>query len=433
MPMAKADHGRSASKAKQNKKGGDMSTVFSVQDGRRLLLDGKPVAFHASPNFNAGYRIKPTGILLHDTAGHRHGNDALAHFMKPSAQASAHLIVTDEEVPRVIQMVDLDRRAWHAGRSEWHGKADCNSRFIGIELCNPGRLWGTAEGAYPEGFSARFTAAEHGIEQIDSDLHGRPGAWWKPYSKAQIALLHAIVAGLAREFPDIDEVIGHCQVSPGRKVDPTPILYRDHMYSLAQGLSLARKQAARQPASQGHGLSEQTARDVQQRLNVLGYGPLLEDGQIASKSGGAIWAFQTENNLASTGRPDKQTVERLLSDGALPAPIAGRQAVKKKDLTGADPEAAAGNKQAWLGQIQLVLAGASALMALLADLGKQITHLAAAYGGELVILIAVTVLAGVGLSNWTAGRAALSRAYRNWIGGTSHVTTPPARQSAQEG
>ena len=406
--------------------------MFTVHEGRRLLYDGKPVPFHASPNFNRSYRITPAGILLHDTAGHAHGNDAVAHFMKPSAQASAHFIITDEDEPRVIQMVDLDRRAWHAGRSEWNGLPDCNSRFIGIELCNPGRLWGDADGAYPEGFRTKFTVAEHGIQQIDSELHGRKGAWWKPYSAKQIDLLHDLVTALGREFSEITEIVGHCQVAPGRKVDPTPIMYRDHLDALAQTL----RQAALRPpelAPLSRQLSQQRVSDIQEQLNDLGYGPILEDGLIGVKTGGALWAFQAENNLEPTGKADAATLKALFASEARPAPIAGRQAVQKQDLVKSDPDAAAGNTQAWLGQLQLGLAAASAVMALLADLGKHVATVVATYGGETVVMAAVTLLAWFGLNNWTAGRALLSRAYQNWIGGTSNVTLPPEKHTAQEG
>ena len=72
-------------------------------------------------------------------------------------------------------------------------------------------------------------------------------------------------------------------------------------------------------------------------------------------------------------------------------------------------------------------------MAMLADLGKHVATVVATYGGETVVMAAVALLAWFGLNNWTAGRALLSRAYQNWIGGTSNVTLPPEKRTAQEG
>ena len=41
-----------------------------------------------------------------------------------------------------MQMVREKYRAWHAGKSSWHGVADINSRSIDIEIVNPGHALG---------------------------------------------------------------------------------------------------------------------------------------------------------------------------------------------------------------------------------------------------------------------------------------------------
>jgi len=51
-------------------------------------------------------------------------------------RVSAHFIVNRRGV--ITQFVPTGRRAWHAGESEWEGKADCNDYSIGIEMIGDG-------------------------------------------------------------------------------------------------------------------------------------------------------------------------------------------------------------------------------------------------------------------------------------------------------
>lgn len=93
-------------------------------------------------------------------------------------KVSAHFLVRRDG--RVMQFVSCDQRAWHAGRSSWRGREDCNHFSIGIEL---------------EG------------------LEGRA------FETAQYAQLTMLLRALAKHYP-IEEVVGHEDVAPGRKFDP---------------------------------------------------------------------------------------------------------------------------------------------------------------------------------------------------------------------
>jgi AmpD protein len=48
------------------------------------------------------------------------------------AQVSAHFYIRRDG--RVIQFVGCDQRAWHAGRSQWCARENCNDYSVGIEL-----------------------------------------------------------------------------------------------------------------------------------------------------------------------------------------------------------------------------------------------------------------------------------------------------------
>lgn len=96
------------------------------------------------------------------------------------AQVSAHFVI--DRRGRITQFVSCEQRAWHAGRSSWQGRENCNDYSVGIEL----------EGLEGE----RFEAAQYG------------------------ALLTLLIA-LRRRYP-LRAVVGHEHVAPGRKADPGP-------------------------------------------------------------------------------------------------------------------------------------------------------------------------------------------------------------------
>lgn len=95
-------------------------------------------------------------------------------------RVSTHFFVRRDG--EIIQFVSCDRRAWHAGASNWLGRERCNDYSIGIEL----------EGCDECGFEA-----------------------------AQYESLNRLVASLAKHYP-VNHVAGHSDVAPGRKTDPGP-------------------------------------------------------------------------------------------------------------------------------------------------------------------------------------------------------------------
>ena len=95
-------------------------------------------------------------------------------------EVSAHFVIRRDGA--LMQFVDCDRRAWHAGRSCWQGREGCNDYSVGIEL--------------------------EGLEGERFEL-------------AQYARLEQLLRALMRRYP-IQAVVGHEHVAPGRKADPGP-------------------------------------------------------------------------------------------------------------------------------------------------------------------------------------------------------------------
>ncbi|MEL0028262.1 MAG: 1,6-anhydro-N-acetylmuramyl-L-alanine amidase AmpD [Perlucidibaca sp.] len=99
-------------------------------------------------------------------------------------EVSAHLLIRRDG--EVVQYVPFDARAWHAGRSCYQGRENCNDFSIGIEL----------EGCDDQPFDDR---------QYDS--------------------LHDVLRAIWMRYPDTREALtGHSDIAPGRKTDPGPSL-----------------------------------------------------------------------------------------------------------------------------------------------------------------------------------------------------------------
>ncbi|GJM07625.1 MAG: N-acetyl-anhydromuranmyl-L-alanine amidase [marine bacterium B5-7] len=156
--------------------------------------------FHPSPNFNA--RPAPDDVsllIIHNISlpeGQFGGDyiddlflnrlDVNAHpdFQRldlANLKVSSHLVIRRDG--DVIQYVPFHARAWHAGRSSFEGREDCNDYAIGIEL--------------------------EGTDTV-------------PFTPIQYEKMTKIIRILQGCYPKItrDRIVGHCDVAPGRKTDP---------------------------------------------------------------------------------------------------------------------------------------------------------------------------------------------------------------------
>ncbi|MFM2099907.1 MAG: hypothetical protein RLZZ366_1446, partial [Pseudomonadota bacterium] len=70
-----------------------------------------------SPNFDER-GLPVTMVVLHYT-GMQDAASAIARLTDAEAKVSAHYLIAEDG--QIIQMVDEDQRAWHAGRSYWRG------------------------------------------------------------------------------------------------------------------------------------------------------------------------------------------------------------------------------------------------------------------------------------------------------------------------
>lgn len=110
-------------------------------------------------------------------------------------RVSSHLLIRRDG--ELVQFVALDKRAWHAGRSCFHGREACNDFSIGIEL--------------------------EGADHI-------------PYPPRQYQQLAAVCREIMERYPAIREenIVGHCDIAPGRKSDPGPAFDWSRFHALLQ-------------------------------------------------------------------------------------------------------------------------------------------------------------------------------------------------------
>jgi N-acetylmuramoyl-L-alanine amidase len=187
---------------------------MDVNNHRLLKDDGNAVTFDSSPH--QGGNVNPIYLIMHYTAGVS-ASSAISWFNNPIAKASAHLVIDRDGT--ITQMVPFNRIAWHAGKSEWGHLKGMNKYSIGIELACAGKLRKRENGTWVSWSGAVIPTSEVTVAK-HKDEDGTAG--WHEYTEAQIEA--AIKAGLAlhREY-DFDDVLGHDDVSPGRKVDPGPL------------------------------------------------------------------------------------------------------------------------------------------------------------------------------------------------------------------
>lgn len=154
-----------------------------------------------SPNFNDRPDDCPIDLLILHYTGMQSGPEALTHMRNKAAQVSAHYMV--EEDGTIFQLVDEEKRAWHAGVSHWRGNTNINDRSIGIEIVNPGHEWG-----------------------------------YRPFPDVQIKsvvqLCQAILSRHCQITPR--NVIGHSDIAPARKQDPGELFPWSYLASHGIGL-----------------------------------------------------------------------------------------------------------------------------------------------------------------------------------------------------
>lgn len=118
------------------------------------------------------------------------GPSVSAHYLVPDPSDKTYIAAGFKNM-RIFNLVDECERAWHAGVSSWDGRNNLNDTAIGIEI-------------------VYLATDNNGVFTFPS------------YDTTQIDALKGLVINILQRYPDITpaNVIGHSDISPGRKSDP---------------------------------------------------------------------------------------------------------------------------------------------------------------------------------------------------------------------
>lgn len=173
------------------------------------------IPYIKSPNTSGEFKTGlPDTIIIHYTAG-ASAEAAVRTLTDSASKASAHLVVGRDG--SITQLVPFNMIAWHAGQSSYKDRNGFNNYAIGIEIDNAGLLTKTGD-VYQAWFGKTYPANEvveavHRNETIPR--------FWHTYTEQQIAAVELICRQLITTY-NIKVILGHEEISPGRKIDPGP-------------------------------------------------------------------------------------------------------------------------------------------------------------------------------------------------------------------
>ncbi|MEX0769199.1 MAG: N-acetylmuramoyl-L-alanine amidase [Balneolaceae bacterium] len=164
-----------------------------------------------SGTFNSGL---PDTVVIHYTAG-SNALSTIHTFKESGIQASAHVVVDSDG--NLTQMVPFNEIAWHAGKSSWHDRSGLNRYSIGIEIVNAGKLVKSGD-TYQSWFGRTYPE-----EEVIKAVHRNEDqpSYWHRYNEKQIDAVFNLCKTLMSAY-DIRFILGHEEISPGRKIDPGP-------------------------------------------------------------------------------------------------------------------------------------------------------------------------------------------------------------------
>ena len=144
-------------------------------------------------------------IILHYTAL----DEDKSVMVLTQQSVSAHYLVNDMDDNEIYQLVDENKRAYHAGISAWRKDKMLNDTSIGIEIVNSGYV---------------------------TDADGTK--IFPDFSPKQVRKIAALVKDLADRYMIAPtNILGHSDIAPTRKQDPGPKfpwkqLYEDHQIGM---------------------------------------------------------------------------------------------------------------------------------------------------------------------------------------------------------
>ncbi|MBG0515942.1 N-acetylmuramoyl-L-alanine amidase [Elizabethkingia meningoseptica] len=232
------------------------------------IVTAKPMGYEVTKNYfpSIGQNFRQRYLILHYTAL----NNDRSIFALTQQGLSAHYLVNDIDDKEIYQIVDENKRSYHAGVSSWRKDSNLNDTSIGIEISNMG-----------------FTTDASG-QRVFADF--------PDYQFRKVAALAKDIVQRYNIPPT--NVLAHSDIAPTRKQDPGPKfpwkrLYDE--YQIGMWYDDSTRAALLTQIESGNFESERNTPPfiylVQSQLQALGYAIDLS-GQWDNQTKLVIQAFQ---------------------------------------------------------------------------------------------------------------------------------------------
>jgi len=146
-------------------------------------------------------------LVQHATEGWADGVEVMR-----SRNVSAHFLIQRDG--QIIQCVPCNQIAYHAGRSQWRDP-NTGKMYDGLKSCSIGIKHANIMDLERENYPSTMGAmAGKPIPRVTIN-----GKKWEIYTEAQLAASEALSKVLVEHY-HLDDIVGHRDISPGRKSDP---------------------------------------------------------------------------------------------------------------------------------------------------------------------------------------------------------------------
>ncbi|MCC9662356.1 penicillin binding protein PBP4B [Pseudoalteromonas sp. MB41] len=243
--------------------------------GAALLVSCASNQYTFTQSANYSHRVK--FLVMHYTAiDYEKSMRALvdegglsSHYLLPESGDSSY----PHDKLEIIQLVDENDRAWHAGRSYWQGREDLNDHSIGIEIVNV----------------PTCHIPEHSSPAMQNDASKL--CIYPDYDAKQIELLITLSKDILKRNPDIGptQIVGHSDIAPSRKNDPGPRFPWYQLYKA--GIGAWYDSDTVDKYWQLFSASKPSTELMQKAMRSYGY-EVIATGQLDSQTLDALSAFQ---------------------------------------------------------------------------------------------------------------------------------------------
>jgi N-acetylmuramoyl-L-alanine amidase len=164
----------------------------------------------------------------------------------------------------IYQLVPFDTITWHAGVSAHGVRKGLNKYSIGIEMDNAGNLKKQGD-CYVSWFKKSYPEEETLLATHRNEQDPR---YWHTYTKEQISACEKVCQLLVEKY-SITTVLGHEEISAGRKQDPGPAFPLDALRAYL--LEIEKHEEIVETESQ------QVAEEIEQGLETTEYAIVLSE------------------------------------------------------------------------------------------------------------------------------------------------------------